>query len=69
MILSEKIAVSVEGSSKYGLNENIFYPVIGSRNKTYFRDGNQVTDSQFIVINEENRAVPIFINKCKIKIM
>ena len=65
----EKIQVAVDGSEKYGFKNDVFYPVIGCREKSYFRDGKELKDSQFIVINEENKPVGIYIQKCTIRII
>lgn len=68
MILSRKIAVKVSDADKYGFNPENFYPVIGTKNKNYMKDGKPTSEYQFLVVNENNKAVGVFTSKCIIKL-
>lgn len=68
MILSRKISVRVADADKFGFNPETFYPVIGTKNKVYMKDGKPTSEYQFLVVNENAKAVGVFTSKCVVRI-
>jgi len=68
MFLNRKISVMVSDSEKYGFTPAEYYPVIGTKNIKYKKDGEIHSEYQFLVLNNDNRPMLVFFNKTIVRI-